>query len=74
MSPHTINTLFQQLGLPSTDSDIDSFCASHGLGRETRLVDANFWSTSQAAFLSEALEDDADWSALADQLDARLRR
>ena len=73
MSPHNINTLFQQLGLPSDDSEIDSFCALHILERGMHLVDADFWTVSQAAFLTEALEDDSDWTEIVDQLDVRLR-
>ena len=73
ISAHTINTLFQQLGLPATDEDIDSFLARHTLDPGTRLVNANFWTEAQAAFLSEALEEDADWTEIVDQLDARLR-
>ena len=72
-SVHSMNTLFQQLGLPATDSDIDSFFSLHKLDRETRLADADFWTEAQAAFLSEALEEDADWTEIVDQLDARLR-
>ena len=73
MSPHNITTLFQQLGLPSDDDEIDSFCAEHTLERGIRLVDADFWTVSQSAFLSEALEDDSDWAEIVDQLDVRLR-
>ena len=72
-STHTINTLFQQLGLPATDTEIDSFFSRHKLDPETRLLDAEFWSEAQAAFLKEALEEDADWVEIVDQLDARLR-
>ncbi len=74
MPPHNITTLFQQLGLPSDDSEIDSFCDQHNLDRGTRLVDAEFWTVSQAAFLAESLEDDSDWAEIVDQLDVRLRR
>ena len=73
ISAHTINTLFQQLGLPATDADIDSFLVRHKLDPGTRLANANFWTEAQAAFLSEALEEDADWTEIVDQLDARLR-
>lgn len=72
-SHHSINTLFQQLGLPSTDTDVDSFFSLHKLNPETRLADADFWTEAQAAFLNEALEEDADWTEIVDQLDARLR-
>jgi hypothetical protein len=74
MSPHNITTLFQQLRLPSDDSEIDGFCDQHILERGTRLVEAEFWTVSQAAFLTEALEDDSDWAEIVDQLDVRLRR
>jgi hypothetical protein len=73
-SSYSIYTLFQQLGLPATDSDIDSFFASHKLDSQTRLAEAKFWDESQAAFLNEALEQDANWAGIVDQLDARLRR
>lgn len=72
-SRHNINTLFQQLGLPATESDIDSFFSRHKLDPKTRLTDADFWTEAQAAFLKEALEEDADWTEIVDQLDARLR-
>ena len=72
-SPYNINVLFQQLGLPATDSDVNSFFTRHKLDRETRLVNADFWTEAQAAFLNEALEEDADWTLIVDQLDARLR-
>ena len=72
-SAHSMNTLFQQLGLPASDSEVDSFFSSHQLDPGTRLVDADFWTEAQAAFLIEALEEDADWTEIVDQLDARLR-
>ena len=72
-STHSINMLFQQLGLPATDNDVDSFISRHKLGPATRLIDADFWTEAQAAFLSEALAEDADWTEIVDQLDARLR-
>ncbi len=71
--PHNINVLFRQLGLPATDSDVNSFFTRHKLDPETRLVNADFWTEAQAAFLNEALEEDADWTQIVDQLDARLR-
>ncbi len=72
-SLHTINTLFEQLGLPSDSAAIDRFIAGHALAPETSLSDAPFWTPSQAAFLSEAIADDSDWAEVVDDLDARLR-
>jgi len=45
---HGLNALFQQVGLPAADSDIDSFNRSHRLKSGTRLVDADFWIEAQA--------------------------
>lgn len=73
VSAHSINTLFQQLGLPSEESEIDSFCTMHRLSHDMKLVEAEFWTEAQVAFLSEALEQDADWVEIVDQLDVRLR-
>ena len=67
------NTVFKQLGLPATERYINSFFSRHKLDPETRLTDADFWTEAQAAFLKEALEEDADWTEIVDQLDARLR-
>ena len=51
----------------------DSFISRHQLDGGIRLIDADFWTEAQAAFLSEALAEDADWTEIVDHLDARLR-
>ena len=73
-SSHSLNALFQQLGLPAADSDIDSFIRNHTLKSGIRLVDADFWTEAQSGFLEEALDEDADWTEIVDQLDSRLRQ
>lgn len=71
---HTLQTLFEQLGLDSTDEAIQDFITQHSpLPGNIELQDANFWSPSQAAFLRESKEEDADWAELVDQLDIMLR-
>ena len=40
---HDIHTLFAQLGLPNSESQIDQFIASHELKDTTLLQDAAFW-------------------------------
>jgi len=71
---HTFATLFQQLGLPSDSHSIDEFIATHTpLAPATRLADASFWSSGQAAFISEALSSDSDWAEIVDQLNVCLR-
>ena len=74
LSTHTLNTLFAQLGLPATDEDIEQFILQHKIEHDCQLVDAEFWTASQMAFLQEALQDDSDWVELVDQLDTLLRQ
>ena len=55
--------------------DIERFIEQHrGLDDSDVLAEADFWNPAQAAFLREALEEDADWAEVVDQLDAMLRR
>lgn len=71
---HTIHHLFAQLGLPDDPASVDAFIATHApLPHDVRLADASFWTPTQAAFLRAEIAEDADWSAVVDTLDARLR-
>ncbi|AKH69885.1 Protein of unknown function (DUF2789) [Spongiibacter sp. IMCC21906] len=71
---HTMNTLFQQLGLNDGDDEVEKFIIRHRpLPRDMELHEASFWNKSQAEFLKQALKDDAEWAELVDELDARLR-
>ncbi|WP_017444442.1 DUF2789 domain-containing protein [Gayadomonas joobiniege] len=71
---HSLEQLFEQLGLDNSDAAIDAFIARHRpLDESTAIYDADFWSRGQAAFLKEALEDDSNWAEVVDQLDAQLR-
>lgn len=74
-SPHTLSTLFAQLGLPDGAADIDRFIRTHhnDLSPQTRLEQAEFWTPAQAGFLREAVAEDSDWCELVDELDAMLR-
>lgn len=70
----TLALLFEQLGLPNSDDAIERFIA------ETKSPEADMplpqwpiWSATQSAFLQEAVEQDAEWAEVVDQLDARLR-
>jgi Protein of unknown function (DUF2789) len=66
--------LFDQLGLPSQGADTEAFFARRRLLKgETRLVQADFWTASQRAFLRESLIEDSDWTEVADKLDSLLR-
>ncbi len=71
---HTINALFDQLGLDSSDEDIEAFIDDcHTIPDNLALYDAGFWTPSQAAFLKQAVEEDADWAEVVDNLNAMLR-
>ncbi len=71
---HTIGTLFAQIGLPDTDQYIQAFIREHRhLDNSIRLDQAPFWTTMQANFLKEAIEEDTDWTEIVDELDACLR-
>ena len=71
---HGFSQLFAQLSLPSDKAAIDAFIATHApLPPALKLADAPFWTPAQAAFLKAEIAEDADWSAVVDSLDARLR-
>lgn len=71
---HSLNTLFAQLGQASDEASIAQFIESHRpLPDDVLLHEAAFWTPSQAAFLREAILDDADWAQIADELNADLR-
>ena len=73
LTDHNLNSLFDQLGLDHSDEAIETFIRQHKpLGR-ILLYEADFWSRAQAAFLKQAVEDDADWAIVVDQLDSLLR-
>ncbi|MCG9696129.1 DUF2789 domain-containing protein [Shewanella sp. Isolate11] len=66
-------SLFDQLGLPSSEQAIEQFISQHNIDAQTHLVDASFWTQAQKHFIKEALEEDAMWTEIIDQLDAQLR-
>lgn len=71
---HDLESLFEQLGLGSSEAAIRDFIRRHKpLPRGVELHQADFWNASQAAFLRQAIDEDADWAEVVDQLDAMLR-
>lgn len=71
---HSLTSLFDQLGLEHDDASIDQFISRHKpVPGEIELHQAPFWSASQAAFLKQMIEEDADWAVVIDQFDAMLR-
>lgn len=66
---HSMRNLFEQLGKAGDEVAILAFVKTHSpLPGGVRLHEAGFWTTAQAAFLLEAISDDADWAAVADDL------
>ena len=71
---HTINSLFEQLGLSASDEAIAAFIAAEdNIPAPVPLYDGAMWNASQSALLREAVADDADWAEVVDQLDVLLR-
>jgi hypothetical protein len=71
---HSLTSLFEQLGLGSTNQEIENFVEKHSpLPGSIELHNADFWSTSQASFIRQAKDEDADWAEMVDQLDVMLR-
>lgn len=69
---YTMNELFAQLGLESSDEAIEQFIAQNQLDEETNLKNAPFWSDSQRSFIQEEWKKDAVWALVLDELNARL--
>jgi hypothetical protein len=71
---HPFHELFQQLGLPGDDAAIRAFIkANSPLDAQLSLAAAPCWTPAQAAFLREALSEDADWAEVVDALSLALR-
>ncbi|SDU91787.1 DUF2789 domain-containing protein [Pseudomonas mucidolens] len=68
----TLETLFDQLGLDSSQEGIERFTAEHRLPDGVKLIEAPFWSEQQANFLKEQMQIDAEWAPVVDDLNALL--
>lgn len=72
-SPASLASLFAQLGLADDEASIATFVRTHAADYSGGpLWEAPFWSKSQAAFLQEAWEVDAEWAEWVDELAALL--
>lgn len=73
-SPHDIQALFAQLGLPDSEAAITEFIDQHRpLDPALKLEEAPFWDGTQRRFIAAAIEEDAEWVEAVDHLDALLR-
>jgi len=73
-SAHCLNSLFAQLGLPTSDEAIAAFAAQHRVASDVLLHRAECWSPAQAQFIRDAMREDSDWAAAVDQLNALMHR
>ena len=72
-APIDMSSLFSQLGCADDAASIRAFIdANTPLDSDVQLHEAAFWSASQAAFLREALLEDAEWAVVVDALNAEL--
>ena len=70
---HDMSSLFAQLGQANDAEAIRRFIEAHGpMGGGVPLHEGAFWSASQADFLREALQDDAEWAEIVDALNSEL--
>lgn len=72
MSTPTMTTLFEQLGLDSSDEAIAEFIGKNQLEADVDIADASFWTTAQSQFIAEKLESDGEWTTIVDQLNESL--
>ena len=71
---HDLSSLFSQLGLDNTEEAIENLIRrNNSLPANVKLHKAEFWNSSQASFLKQAKDEDADWAEIVDQLDVMLR-
>lgn len=72
---HSLSSLFIQLGLDNKDASIMHFINHNKpIPGHVELHKAPFWSVSQASFLKQMKDEDADWVGIIDQLDVMLRQ
>lgn len=70
---HTLHNLFEQLGLPSSDREIEQFVKTHTLfGDDIPLHEASFWTEAQSSFLRDEIRSDGDWAEVVDELNTLL--
>lgn len=73
MRMHSMDSLIDQLGLPSDEADIEDFIDSNSpLSTDVSLPEAPFWNPVQASFLPDNLLEDADWADVIDELNVDL--
>lgn len=70
----TLEVLFQQLGLESSEAAIDQFVEKHQLTQGVMMHEADFWTEHQKQFLSSHWQKDDEWSLMVDVLNELLNQ
>ena len=69
---YTMNNLFAQLGLDSSDEAIETCIENNQLAKEEKLTESAIWTEKQRMFLQEEWKQDAAWVEIIDELNVRL--
>lgn len=69
---YTMNNLFDQLGLDSSDEAIEQFIKDNQLPEHLTLKESPFFDEQQKAFIKEEWKLDAVWALVIDELNLRL--
>jgi hypothetical protein len=69
---YSMNELFAQLGLDSSDEAISSFIEKHQLTKNEELIKSDVWNDCQRMFLQEEWTQDAAWVETIDELNVRM--
>lgn len=70
---HNLKNLFSQLGLGSTDDQINQFIIKNKFRKNENIEHAKCWSKTQSLFLEEGLQNDSEWSISIDLLSGMMR-
>lgn len=69
-----MTTLFDQLGLDSSQDAIEAFFSHHHLGQGEDVSEADFLSFEQRLTLTRMRDDDAEWAELVDTMESLLHK
>lgn len=69
---YSMNDLFAQLGLDSSDEAINDFIEKNQLAKSEKLIESDVWNDNQRMFLQEEWTKDAAWVEIIDDLNVRM--
>lgn len=71
-SEYTMNNLFAQLGLDSSDDAINEFIEKNQLAAGESLKESKIWNDNQRTFLQEEWDKNSMWTQVIDDLNLLL--